>query len=298
MVHFSSRSVVGWVTGTLAIAALAAAAWLVAQRPTSPTVAMAQPLAMQDEPPTATEEPLVAPPKEEVRTSSAEPEQEPTPVLETKPEGIPAAVAWLQRVLPDRYGTLTTQELAGLEELDLRAAPLTDADLALLAPLTNLRILGLRGTPVTDAGLAHLSGLALTSLDLRGTAVTSFGMARLPSTTLEALHLTDSKVLGTELYRLPRMPNLAVLKLNRLEQLDDASIESLGSFPNLRHVELDGTHVSDQGLRRLLELNPDLKRIELRGVPVSEEALSELRTQHPGCELVQEEPNTMRMVTR
>jgi hypothetical protein len=123
-------------------------------------------------------------------------------------------------------------------------------------------------------------------------------MTRLPSATLEALHLTDSQVLGTELYRLPRMPNLAVLKLNRLEQLDDAAIESLGSFPNLRHVELDGTHVSASGLRRLLELNPDLKRVELRGVPVSEEALSELRTQHPGCELVQEDPNTMRMVTR
>ena len=258
---------------------------------------MARPLAVQDER-AATEVPLVTPPAQEVRVSSEEPKRESAAASEPEPAGIPAAVAWLQRVLPDRYESLTAQELAGLEELDLRGAALSDADLALLAPLTNLRVLGLRGTPVTDAGLAHLSGLALTSLDLRGTAVTSFGMARLPSATLEALHLTDSKVLGNELYLLPGMPHLAVLKLNRLQELDDASIESLGAFPNLRHVELDGTRVTAQGLRRLFELNPDLKRIELRGVPVSEEALSELRAQHPSCELVREEPNTMRMVTR
>jgi len=298
MIHYDSRSAGRWVASSLAIAALAAIIWLAVQRPVPPTIPAPPRLFVQHEL-AANDVALVAPPKEELRASSDETQAAPmASAPESKDAGIPEAVAWLQRVLPDRYGSLTAQELAGLDELELRGAPLTDADLALLAPLTNLRVLGLRGTPVTDAGLAHLSGLALTSLDLRGTAVTSFGMAQIPFATLEALHLTDSKVLGSELYRLPRMPNLAVLKLNRLAQLDDASIEALGCFPNLRHVELDGTHVTVQGLRRLFELNPDLKRVELRGVPVSEEALRELRAQHPSCELVQEESTTMRMVTR
>jgi hypothetical protein len=123
----------------------------------------------------------------------------------------------------------------------------------------------------------------------RVTSVTSYGMLHLPAGTLEALHITDSQVAGTELYRLPRMPHLAVLKLNRLQELDDAAIEALSVFPVLRHVELDGTQVSERGLERLLALNPEVKRVELRFTPVSDASLEALRARYPGCEFVKDE---------
>jgi hypothetical protein len=202
------------------------------------------------------------------------------------PSEIEDVAQWLRRILPDEYGGRSASEIAELTELELHGKDVGDADLARLADLPNLRVLGLRGTKVTDAGLVHLSGLALASLDLRGTGVTAYGLGCLPSSTMEALHLTDTKVAGAELFRLPPMPRLAVLKLNFLE-IDDAAIEALCLYPSLRHLELDQTAVTDAGLRRLLALNPGLRRVELRGTPVTKNALAELGKLYPSCEFVE-----------
>lgn len=282
----TSRTDARWMALAAVVAGLAGV-WLLSRaRPSQPELSAPRAAAAARSA-HAPQDQLVAPEPEAPR-SPTEAALEPLQILEETSDD-KAALGWLQRVLPARYGALTAQELAGLTELDLNGAQITDADLALLASLPNLRILGLRGTPITDAGLAHLSALPLTSLDLRGTGVTAFGMAHLPAATLEALHVTDSQVAGTELYRLPRMPRLEVLKLNRLRDLDDASIESLSVFPVLRHVELDGTQVSESGLERLLALNPDVKRVELRFTPVSDASLEALRARHPGCEFVKDE---------
>jgi hypothetical protein len=292
MVPSSSRTPALLLAGC-ALVAISAALWsLLTPRPSLPEVSAPRVLAAAPQAQPAGE-PLVAPPKDEVRaTTDAQPEPEPaTAPHATEPAA--AAAAWLKRILPERYGNLTAEELASLADLDLSGAEITDADLAQLATLDNLRILRLRGSSITDAGLAHLSGLELSSLDLRDTDVTAFGMASLPSASLEALHLTDSKVLGTDLYRLPPMPHLQVLKLNRLEALDDAAIESLTVFPALRHVEVDGTNLSAAGLRRLLELNPGVQRVELRYTSITPEALEKIREHHPGCEFVQDDGSSM-----
>lgn len=201
------------------------------------------------------------------------------------PAGSP--LAWLRAVLPERYGALDDAALLALEELDLRGAELTDADLYRLAAFPNLARLSLRGTAITDAGLAALTGLPLTQLDLRGTAVTGNGFALLPVTRLEALHLTDTQVTERDLARLPSLPALATLKLNFLA-LSDFTVETLSAQPALRHVELDGTGLTDTGLRRLLELLPALTRIEARNTQVTSELRGELRRTHPTLELVLE----------
>jgi hypothetical protein len=64
-----------------------------------------------------------------------------------------------------------------LAVLDLAGTRVTDAGLAHLAGLTNLRTLRLEDTQVTDAGLKYLAPLKkLTELDLRGTRVTDAGL--------------------------------------------------------------------------------------------------------------------------
>ena len=197
-----------------------------------------------------------------------------------------ATAAWLREVLPERYGSLTGEELAALTELDLRGAPITDDDLRHLAALPSLESLSLHGTPITDAGLAHLGDLVrLRSVVLRGTQVTGTGIRYLPVDTLEALHLCGSGTSAEDLRYLPPMPQLQTLKLNFLE-LDDAAVAALNVYPALRHIELDGSRIDDAGLESLLEQNPGLVRIELRNSQVTDDGVQRIVGEHPGCEVV------------
>jgi hypothetical protein len=194
--------------------------------------------------------------------------------------------AWLKAVLPDRFEELSAEEIAQLTELDLRGAAVTDADLALLATMTDLSSLCLRGTAITDAGVFQLRSLTqLESLELRGTALTGAALRDLPTWDLQALHLTDTKVAGDDLFGMPPMAHLQTLKLNRLA-FGDEHVEALARYPSVRHLELDSTSITDEGLARILAPNPGLTRIELRDTAVSVEQAQELAALSPGCELV------------
>jgi Leucine Rich Repeat (LRR) protein len=74
------------------------------------------------------------------------------------------------------------RSLPQLKRLYLSGTQITDADLATLSGLSQLRELALIDTAVTDAGLEHLKGLhALKQLSLRHTRVTEQGIKRLRS---------------------------------------------------------------------------------------------------------------------
>ena len=81
-------------------------------------------------------------------------------------------------------------------ELNLAGSKVTDAGLANVAKLKNLRRLHLEKTAVTDAGLAHLKDLTgLEYLNLYGTAVTDAGLAHLANMkNLRSLYLWQTKV--------------------------------------------------------------------------------------------------------
>jgi Leucine-rich repeat (LRR) protein len=76
---------------------------------------------------------------------------------------------------------------ADISSLSLDATPITDAGLAHLKGLTNLKTLYLTGTQVTDAGLPHLKALTkLRTLFLIKTKVTAQGVAELQKALPEA----------------------------------------------------------------------------------------------------------------
>ena len=104
-------------------------------------------------------------------------------------------------------------------ELNLAGSKVTDAGLANLAALTNLRRLHLEKTAVTDAGLAHVKGLAnLEYLNLYGTAVTDAGLAHLSGLkNLKNLYLWQTKVTAEGAANLKK--SLPAVNINRGEEL-------------------------------------------------------------------------------
>ena len=98
---------------------------------------------------------------------------------------------------------ITDAQLADLKpiaqqvySLNLANTKVTDAGLAALAELPNLRVLHLEKTGIGDAGLAHLKNLqSLEYLNVYGTQVTDAGLAHLQGLkNLKSLYLWQSKV--------------------------------------------------------------------------------------------------------
>ena len=112
---------------------------------------------------------------------------------------------------------------------------ITDAGLAQLANLVNLRKLGLRGAEITDAGLAHLAGLEnLEALDLEITPIGDAGL----------IHLKGLKLLHT-------------LWLSGTN-VTDAGLVHLEALPNVERLILNSTRVTGAGLERLRKARPGI----------------------------------------
>lgn len=104
-------------------------------------------------------------------------------------------------------------------ELNLAGSKITDAGLAQVASLTNLRRLHLEKTAVTDAGLAHVKGLAnLEYLNLYSTPITDAGLAHLAGLkNLRNLYVWQTKVTAEGAAGLKK--SLPTVNINRGEEL-------------------------------------------------------------------------------
>jgi Leucine rich repeat/Leucine Rich repeat len=135
--------------------------------------------------------------------------------------------------------------------VDLSGAKVTDAELAPLESLPNLRVLNLVGAQVTDAGLAHVQRLTkLRKLYLAGTPITDAGLARLED-----------------------LPRLQVLDLAKTK-ITDAGLEHLADLPRLQILDLSHTAVTGAGLEHLKKLD-DLKELHLLGLKPADDKGSE-----------------------
>lgn len=132
----------------------------------------------------------------------------------------------------DAFPHLHRLDLGHTKKLD--PSTVTDAGLAHLQGLTELRRLSLTNANVTDAGLVYLKGLThLQSLNLDGTKVTDAGIARLTGLSgLQTLKLRDTEV-------------------------TDAGVMSLGVLSQLQNLNLEGTAVTPAAVRMFRRALPD-----------------------------------------
>ena len=149
----------------------------------------------------------------------------------------------------------------------MRRTPATDACLATLRSLPNLRTLQLGGygTNIADAGMKHLPGMQrLEELDLSRTNITDAAMEFVGGITkLRKLSLREVPV------------NEGLQHLRQLE-----SLESL---------DLSYAAVNDETLQVLTKLTA-LKSLDLFGTMVTDDALSELRLALPNCHITSPRP--------
>ena len=162
------------------------------------------------------------------------------------------------------------EALDHLEELNITDTPITDAGLAYLERLTNMRSLVLdnisQGGPhlqLTDAGLAHLRGMTkLENLDLVGIDVSDAGLEHLRRmTNLQSLGLSQTKVSGTGLAHLRAMGHLRSLRLDRTP-LTDPGLANVCELTSLQVLRLAGTRTTDAGLANLAGMTL-LRRLDL-----------------------------------
>ena len=132
---------------------------------------------------------------------------------------------WLRWLVgKDRMKVFDRVRWVGLE-----SSTNTDAVLARLSGLTNLKFISLDGTMLTDAGLAHLSGLPnLNELYLKGTTVTDDELPKLSRlTNLKVVWLDGTAVTDLGPAHLSGLKNLEFLILNNSTAVTDEGVEEL-----------------------------------------------------------------------
>ncbi len=146
---------------------------------------------------------------------------------------------------------LSLRELHRLENLNLaNCLNITDAGLAAISPLKDLRDLDLSrkpavlsftfssanpGAKLSDAALMHLRPLSrLTSLSLSGNQITDAGLAQLSGLrSLEVLELDDTPVTDAGLEHLKRMPRLKFLSLVKTRVTKEGAMALERAIPGL-----------------------------------------------------------------
>jgi hypothetical protein len=163
-------------------------------------------------------------------------------------------IKMLQRVLPRDY-------VSEVGLVDVSGARVTDATLAHVEALTDLRWLTLSNTQVTDAGLVHLQ----------------------PLTGLQTLGLGEPQLTDAGLVHLQWLTGLKTLILFNT-QVSDAGLAHLGALRGLQTLSLDNTEVTDAGLAHLKGLT-SLQRLSLVNTHVTHAGVAQLKQTLPNCRI-------------
>jgi internalin A len=200
--------------------------------------------------------------------------------------------------------------LRRLERLDAQSSPVTDAGLAHLRGLSELRSLSCSGTPgLTDAGLAHLAGLErLEVLWIEGSMrIEGPGMAHLAGlhrlsflcidnetdaglpnlsrlTGLRKLLIGITKVTDVTLAQLARLTWLEELQFGG-ETGSDAGMDHLRALTNLKTLQVYGPWFTDAGLAPVSEMNHLSTFFVADETSVTAVGLNNLQQQRPALRL-------------
>jgi len=179
---------------------------------------------------------------------------------ETSGEGRVVALRFLPRSATDRVMGLIG-ELEQLSELDLSGSQVTDAGLAEIAGLSELKILGLPPA-ATDVGLAKLRGITgLEELYVGQTQITGAGFERFNFEALTTLNAARSPLTDRALAALKTASKLTRLILRETRVTDDG-LAHLAHLASLTYLDLRATVVGDAGLPHLADLK-ELQHLDL-----------------------------------
>lgn len=208
------------------------------------------------------------------------------------------------RPIDDALAALSTQ--AGLKSLAMNGPQATDTGLAYLRRLTELEHLSITGpTEISDAGLANLRGLVnlkalyvsdcratddgflslspLANLEIlvlgspdvtdRGLAVVA-GMGKLKWLSVGGTNARPSRISDAGLKHVGRLKDLKKFDA-RFSRVGDKGVSELKGLPRLEYLDLDGCRVHDEGMRSIAMMR-ELKILSLNGSYVGDDGLKYL----------------------
>jgi hypothetical protein len=207
-----------------------------------------------------------------------------TPCPRGKEIIIPAGRSWV--VVPSNPAEFRDEDVAALaREAAKKNIPgislgkcrkVTDAGVAALKDLTELRHLALGYCSVTDAGAAHLRGLRnLTHLGLGSTKVTGAAIDHLSALPrLQDLFLFGIPVKDSDVAGLSKLRHLRALTLSA-GHLTDEGLGHLAEIKSLEYLRLNSARITATAARRLAKL-PKLSWLKLGDCSITDEAVAQL----------------------
>ncbi len=184
----------------------------------------------------------------------------------------------MRNTLINDQGIAQLSGLKSLRVIDLRLSPLvTDAAMATLAAMPELRAVRLSGVNVTDAGLAKLLELPqLTELDLRNCRkITTEGIAQAgQKKTLRVLKIGGPQIDDQVLDLVAQMSQLTGLSLDSCD-ISDTGVAKLDRLPLGDLTIFQCANITDEGLN-VLAAYDRMRRLTLRGVAALGAALERL----------------------
>ncbi len=159
-------------------------------------------------------------------------------------------------------------------EVSLRAAWISDGELARVTAFPKLRKLDLAYTHINDRALEPLKKLRqLATLDLTfAEHITDAGLAHLRSIpSLERLSLEGTRISDSGMSSLAALANLNALNL-RSTLITDSAIEQLETLARLEELSIGANRIAGWGLIYLQAL-PRLKHLDLSGVQLTDDGI-------------------------
>lgn len=184
----------------------------------------------------------------------------------------------LERGTMTDAGMAHLSDLAQLRWLNLRdCVKIGDTGIAHLRPLVRMTYLKLDGTRITDRGIAHLAPLArLSHLGLSNTAITDAGVEALGNRPkLWQLNLDGTKITDASLEHLSTFPELEDIRLSNTA-ITDAGLKHLGGMTHLTSLKINGTKITDSGMSHLANLT-DLRTLAIGNTDVTGKGLQHLQ---------------------